>query len=171
MRTIVLLTALAGAPALAHAEMITVFVPLSTATSELGGTDSSPANGVAQLQFDSATSMLTWTIVYSAINNGMGGIAVGAHIHAWTDPATREGSAIIGLADNGLGSPLVGSRILNSVLINEIAAGRTYINIRSNLFPEGEIRGDIPAGIVPSPGAAALCSLAGLLVSRRRRTA
>lgn len=170
MRTLVLLTALAGAPALAHAEVITVYVPLGGAV-ELGGSNSTPANGVAQLQFDSSTSMLTWTIIYSAINNGQGGIAVGAHVHAWTDPTTRVGDTIFGLSDNGLGSPLVGSRMLNDVLVNEIAAGRTYINIHSEAFPMGEIRGDIPAGIVPSPGAAALCSLAGLLVSRRRRTA
>lgn len=51
---------------------------------------------------------------------------------------------------------------------HEILAGRTYVNVHTTLFPNGEIRGTI----VPEPGAAALLGLCAvpLLCGRRMRT-
>jgi len=44
-------------------------------------------------------------------------------------------------------------------------SGRAYLNIHSSLFPGGEIRGFF----VPSPSAAAMLGLGGLVAMRRRR--
>lgn len=55
-----------------------------------------------------------------------------------------------------------------------LAAGTTYINIHTNLFPGGEIRGFLTqatSGQAPEPGSIALVAIAfgALAISRRRR--
>ncbi|HEX8883704.1 MAG TPA: CHRD domain-containing protein [Noviherbaspirillum sp.] len=56
-----------------------------------------------------------------------------------------------------------------------LAAGTTYINIHTNLFPAGEIRGFLTqatGGQAPEPGSIALVAIAfgALAISRRRRS-
>jgi hypothetical protein len=56
-----------------------------------------------------------------------------------------------------------------------LAAGTTYINIHTNLFPAGEIRGFLTqstSGQAPEPGSIALVAIAfgALAISRRRRS-
>lgn len=51
-------------------------------------------------------------------------------------------------------------------LANAIAQGRAYLNIHSNAFPGGEIRGFWQ--LVPEPSALSLLAVAGLLIRRRR---
>jgi uncharacterized protein (TIGR03382 family) len=53
-----------------------------------------------------------------------------------------------------------------AALFAAIAQGRAYLNIHSNTFPGGEIRGFL---VIPSPGGAALLGLGGLVALRRRR--
>jgi hypothetical protein len=60
-----------------------------------------------------------------------------------------------------------------SALATGLAAGTTYINIHTNLFPAGEIRGFLTqatSGQVPEPGIIALVAIAaGALATSRRR--
>lgn len=55
---------------------------------------------------------------------------------------------------------------VQAALLNGLASGRAYFNIHSALFPNGEIRGQ-----VPEPATIALfgLGLAGITLSRRRR--
>lgn len=52
-------------------------------------------------------------------------------------------------------------------MVNGLNAGRMYLNIHSSYSPGGEIRG-FPVQI-PTPGAAAMLGLGGLVAARRRR--
>jgi len=54
-----------------------------------------------------------------------------------------------------------------NVLLQSFDESRGYLNIHTNLFPAGEIRGFYTE--VPAPGAAGVLVLAGLFASRRRR--
>jgi hypothetical protein len=50
-------------------------------------------------------------------------------------------------------------------LIQSLDEGRAYFNLHTSQFPGGEIRGFL----VPTPGAAAVLGMAGLVAMRRRR--
>ncbi len=50
-------------------------------------------------------------------------------------------------------------------LVQSLEEGRAYLNVHSQAFPGGEIRGFL----VPTPGAAAVLGMAGLVAMRRRR--
>ncbi len=63
-----------------------------------------------------------------------------------------------------------GSATLTVGQLADLVAGNTYVNIRSNVFPSGEIRGQL--FVTPEPGSAvllALGGLSGLAVGLRRR--
>jgi hypothetical protein len=59
-----------------------------------------------------------------------------------------------------------------AALFAGFAAGRAYVNIHSNLFPGGEIRGFLEPEAVPEPGTMLLAgaAFAGLIAVRRRRS-
>jgi hypothetical protein len=74
------------------------------------------------------------------------------------------------LASPGTQSGLFsGNGTLSSANITAMINTNTYINIRSNVYPSGEIRGQIV--LVPEPTSVALVclGLSGLLIFRRRR--
>lgn len=58
-----------------------------------------------------------------------------------------------------------------TALMAGMAAGSSYLNVHTNVFPGGEIRGFLVAASVPEPGTGLLMSaaLVGLAVVARRR--
>ena len=60
-----------------------------------------------------------------------------------------------------------GSGTLTATQISDVVAGNGYVNIRSNVFPSGEIRGQLVA--VPEPASLALAGLIMFPLLKRRR--
>lgn len=67
-----------------------------------------------------------------------------AHIHCCAPPDSNAG-VIIGLP---LGSPKIGMGATSATNIAQILAGRAYVNIHTQMFSGGEIRGQI---VNPTP--------------------
>ncbi len=150
-----------------------------TLTASLSGLEevppnASPATGFATLQIDIISRAWTLDISWGTLIAPM----TVAHIHR--APIGVNGPVIIGL--DGSGSPAwplfaPGSTSFNSggalpapflwpaSELQNLLDGNTYINIHSQFFPGGEIRGQL----VPVPGAGVLLAMGGLLASRRRR--
>jgi CHRD domain len=60
-----------------------------------------------------------------------------------------------------------GSGTLTAVQTADVLNGNGYVNIRSNVFPSGEIRGQISS--VPEPASLSLLACGGLLALGRKR--
>jgi len=71
-------------------------------------------------------------------------------------------------------SPLVGGSVANAeaTLINGLLSGLTYLNVHTNAFPGGEIRGFVVQVPEPETYALLLAGLAviGIAMRKRRRT-
>lgn len=154
--------------------------------------NASPGTGTAFVTVDTATN----TMRVQATFSGLLGTTTAAHIHCCATAPSNAGVATqtpsfigfplgvtSGTFDNTFDMLLASSynaAFLNNAtnlgntatawvtLYTGMAAGQTYFNIHTNVFPGGEIRSFLTT--VPEPGSLALLGLglAGLALARRR---
>ena len=117
--------------------------------------------GFVTLQDETLSFLLTWDISWS----GLTGPAIGMHFHGPADFGMNASIQVDIGAISGLTSPSIGSTVIDNLQAAQILEGLWYVNIHSDMFPGGEIRGQV----IPAPGALALLGLGGLLARRRRR--
>ena len=98
----------------------------------------SPASGMGILDLDQATNSITYHIEFA----GLLAPQTAAHFHV--APPGVNGPVIIPLP---LGSPIDGANILTDNQESDLLAGLLYVNIHSQSFPGGEIRGQV----IPEP--------------------
>ena len=98
------------------------------------------ANGMADLSYDPATRMLTWSVTY----NGLSGPATMAHFHG---PAVegKNGPPVIWLSPKGspVQVPVKGEATLTPEQAQQFSAGEWYINVHTQDHQAGEIRGQV----------------------------
>ncbi len=98
-----------------------------------------PGTGSATITYDDNTNQLSWNIVFA----GLTGVPIAAHFHE--APATMNGGVVIGIIPPAAPvSPLIGNALVPTEL-NEVQLllGNWYINIHTQAFPGGEIRGQV----------------------------
>lgn len=139
----------------------------------LTGDQENPANfsdgyGLAWGTLDDATGALDFDFYFTNLT----GLATAAHIHGPADP-DQNASVLVPITiplgvTSGTGSASV---VVTPLIASYITSGKTYLNVHSDVYPGGEIRGQIEAqSAVPGP-LAALPFLVGAAASRRRRKA
>lgn len=138
---------------------ISVFTAVLTGGQEVPENDSA-AFGVAFMTFDNSSRMLSYSISFTDEN--LTGAETAAHFHGPAEPG--ENAAIIFDITPSPGNPKTGSvGPLNRRQQRHLRQGLLYINIHTDSFPDGEIRGQVlPAAKIrarttptgtPTPGA------------------
>jgi len=168
----------------------------------LSGPDESPPNaspgtGSATVTFDDVLNIMTLDMSFS----GLLGTTTASHIHAGT-PTPGTGTAGVAtttpsfpgfplgvtsgsyqhtfdMTDAGSYNPAYvtahggTAAEAEAALLASMVAGTSYLNIHTNLFPSGEIRGFLIAAPAPEPAAWVLMiagfGAAGAMARRRRR--
>jgi hypothetical protein len=101
-------------------------------------TTESKATGHGDFTLDRDTLKLSWRVQFK----DLGSAPTGAHIHGPQRPGNNS-NPVFDLAPSGLTSPLIGSVVLNDGQLQNLLAGRYYVNIMTANYKEGELRGQI----------------------------
>ena len=160
----VLLGGLLSIPA--SAAIVNLTATIDGAQANAGAGTGSPGTGSATMTLDDATNLFSWNISWSGLN----GTETVMHFHGPALPNQNAGVQVNFGAISGTSSPSIGSTTITDLQETDLLAGLWYINIHTDLFPGGEIRGQV--GVVPVPAAALLflSGLAGLgWIGRRSR--
>jgi hypothetical protein len=96
----------------------------------------SAGTGKADVTYDDASKMLTWTITYS----GLSGPVTAAHFHG---PAGKGENAGPMIPIKQLDSPMKGSATLTEDQVKALTGGQMYVNVHTAKYPDGEIRGQV----------------------------
>lgn len=157
-----------------------------TATASLDGSqevppNASPASGTATFTFDDVTGAYDFVLDVVDLDAFAINASVAGGIHIHEAPAGSNGPIVIPVADDrtSLIVPEFGvftfaaEGVVDDVdqIRNALLAGNLYINVHTEEFPGGEIRGQL--AVVPVPGGFLLfgSALIGLLgISRRRKS-
>ncbi|WP_417310078.1 CHRD domain-containing protein [Devosia sp.] len=137
--------ALGAAPALA--EMVHYSADLTAAAA---GTDSA-GMGMLDGELDTDNNTFSWTISYE----GLSGPVTAAHFHG---PASEgENAPPVVPIDGDLTSPITGNVQLTDAQVTQLNDAMWYFNIHTEMYPDGEIRGQVMEGMrsddeMASPG-------------------
>ncbi len=122
-----------AAPA-AQAEVMKFSADLKGA-SEVPPTDSA-ATGSAEVTVDTDAKKVTWT--FKA--DGLSGPATAAHMHGPAS-ATESAPPVIDVT----GDTMTGSADITDAQWADLKAGKYYLNVHTEKFPDGEVRGQLEA--------------------------
>lgn len=124
---------LVAGTSLGHAEMLTFKTDL-TAASEVPPAADSKGTGTATVMVDTETKKLTWEVIAKDLT----GPATAAHIHGPAAAGENAGPMIDISA-----SIEKGTADITDAQLADLQAGRTYLNLHTEKYPDGEIRGQL----------------------------
>lgn len=127
-----LTVALAGTMSVAQAEMMKFHADM-TAGEETPATDSK-GMGTAEVTVDTDAKKVSWTVKV----DGLTGDATAAHIHGPAAVGEKAGPEI-----DMSKAIMEGSADITDAQLADIKAGKTYVNVHTAKFPDGEIRGQL----------------------------
>jgi hypothetical protein len=150
---------LLGAVSVTQAAIIHFEATIDGAQANAGVGTGSPAAGFATMTLDDDSNLFSWDIEWS----GLLGTETVMHFHGPAFPDQNAGVQVNFGLISGTDSPSTGSTTITNDQAADLLDGLWYINIHTDQFPDGEIRGQVQ--VVPIPAAFWLfgSGLAGLV--------
>ncbi len=105
---------------------------------EQSSTTLSSGVGRADFTLQRADLRLSWRVTFSRLTSA----AIGAALHGPQRPGTNAGVQV-DLGGKRPAAALQGSAVLTDAQLQYLLAGRMYVNIRTQKYPAGELRGQI----------------------------
>ena len=122
-----------------------VMVPLSAdmdgSQANAGMGTGSPGVGTAPITLDTDTNLLSWVVNRS----GLTGTPLVMHFHG---PALPNQNAGVQVSTGVAGPPVMGNAVLSANQVDDLLAGLWYLNLHTDEFPGGEIRGVVSTDVV-----------------------
>jgi hypothetical protein len=173
MKTTLALSALALAPLSANAALYSVSEELlvSNTNPDTSATAGPDAVGSFTGTYDTDTSVLTYTMMWSGLSSPITGSA-GAHIHG-SAPLGSNAGVLHGILSEGAESGSVTGSFdftsNGSATEADFLDNLWYVNIHTTTNPSGELRAQLNPTLIPEPSTVLLGGLALLGLIRRRR--
>ena len=101
--------------------------------------NNSRAAGLLWATFDSASKELQWSGSYSGLSSRV----IAAHFRGPSNPNQNAG---VVMAARSHRQRFAGSAMLSDAEAADLTAGRWYVNISTEAYPHGEIRGQVVLG-------------------------
>jgi len=99
--------------------------------------NTSAGKGTADIDYDAASKKLTWKLTYS----GLSGPVMAAHFHGPATPGI-DAPPVVPIPPP-LTSPIDGAAKLTLDEVSQLLGGLYYVNLHTQAFPNGEIRGQV----------------------------
>ena len=125
------------------AEIIPLSATMNGENANAGSGTGSSGTGFATITYNTVTSILNWEITWS----GLSGTPTVMHFHG---PATENQNAGVQVSTGVSGPPVIGSSVLTPTQKDDMFEGLWYLNLHTDAFPGGEIRGQVLRDIVPN---------------------
>lgn len=151
-----------------NAAIVSLEATIDGAQANAGAGTGSSGTGFATMTLDDVSNVFDWDISWS----GLTGNESVMHFHGPASPNQNAGVQVNFGGISGTTSPSIGSTTITGAQATDLLAGLWYINIHTDLFPAGEIRGQVQ--VIPVPAAVWLfgSGLLGLIgIARRKKTA
>jgi hypothetical protein len=98
----------------------------------------SPGVGRVNFTLERDTLKFTWVLMYRDLTSP----PTGAHVHGPQTPG-GEAAVLFNMAPDGVASPTSGSKMLNEGELAYLMSDRIYVNLHTEKYPAGELRGSI----------------------------
>ena len=99
----------------------------------------SPGTGCCKVFLDDVSGVVEVTCTYQDLDSG----AIASHIHGPAAAGFNAGVIIPLTPSGGTSGTIIGGGVLTAAQVADMQAGLHYVNLHSNLFPGGEIRGQV----------------------------
>jgi CHRD domain len=117
----------------AHAEML-MFKATMAGTSQVPANDS-VGKGTVEVTVNTETKKISWSMTA----DGLSGAATAAHVHG-PAAATENAPPVIDMSGDMM---MKGSADITEAQWTDMKAGKYYVNVHTEKFPDGEIRGQL----------------------------